>query len=277
MSTAKLSTGQWVSAATMATSLLWTLGTRVNSNLIEAISLDTSVWVRHPDVVTARRLLNQLVNTLSNVPRVESLNALEVESLNALDKNGRAEYIIPLRDIINSLHSVFVGISFGPDVQDKAMAEIYNNETYKAFYEIDPTGTIFKDVNNLNVMSIRDFRMLLESASFYPDLLNFIETALPIATGLQAKFNEGLETNLIYLITTPTKYYTKDSTVLKSELSSQLNYLAYSTQAVSIWQATQNDNPLYLLFNCIPLTVLSIDIVRNYIPLLKKSGKYDNI
>jgi hypothetical protein len=88
--------------------------------------------------------------------------------------------------------------------------------------------------------------------------------------GLLPQNNKAIVTdNALDFIMTSPNYYTKDSGAMKTTQSNQLDCLAYSTQAVSGLTALQTDNPLFLLLNLIPLTILSYDITRNYLNLEK--------
>jgi hypothetical protein len=86
--------------------------------------------------------------------------------------------------------------------------------------------------------------------------------------GIMPYDNPANVTNSAFdFITTSANYYTRDSGAMITTQAKQLDCLAYGTQAVSGLATLKTNNTLYLLLNLVPLSILSLDITRNYINL----------
>lgn len=239
-------TSKYVGAATIATSLLWTLGTRTNSNLIEGISRNNDLynkqwWVSNPNLIEARQLIGKIVFFLEKDQQANELvNELVYQLKNSLPPESRLRMTVGQYDLDEAERQVWwlLGLKL-PAAEDQS-------PLIKALIKAKKIQTL------LNT----DLAIKYYDNSLRPGLLPYENPA-------------NVTDNARDFITTSPNYYTKDSGALKITQSTQLDCLAYSTQAVSGWTALQTDNPLYLLLNLIPLTVLSYDITKNYLNLEK--------
>ena len=262
-------TSKYVGAATIATSLLWTLGTRTNSNLIEGISRNNDSYnkqflVSNPDLIESRRLINKIVGLLETNPE---LKAAELKAAGYAAARTAADLAVELANVYINLEFV------AESVQDPALQNIQS--------ALQPA------LQNIQSAQQSAQQIALYIHAPYVRQYTFIDIAKEIQSLLNSKLaieyydnkmrpgklphsnQANVTDNALDFIMTSPNYYTKNSGAMKTTQSNQLDCLAYSTQAVSGLTALQTDNPLYLLLNLIPLTILSYDITRNYLNLEK--------
>ena len=267
-------TSKYVGAATIATSLLWTLGTRTNSNLIEGISRNNDsyskqFWVSNLNLIESRRLINKIVKLLENTP--EALAAALLPSHAPADLAAAADLASYLA---SDLASVYIILEFVAEAKDTENQQQAQRSIQQAIQQAQQAQQSAQQIalyihapyvqKNTFIGIAKEIQSLLNSKlaiEYYNEIMR---------PGKLPHSNQANVTNnaLDFIMTSP-NYYTKDSGAMKTTQSNQLDCLAYSTQAVSGLTALQTDNPLYLLLNLIPLTILSYDITRNYLNLEK--------
>ena len=274
-------TSKYVGAATIATSLLWTLGTRTNSNLIEGISRNNDsynkqFWVSNPDLIESRRLINKIVGLLETNPE---LKAAELKAAGYAAARAAADFAADFAaagaaDLAVELANVYINLEFvAESVQDPALQNI-QSALQPALQNIQSAQQSAQQIAlYIHAPYVRQYTFI-DIAKEIQSLLNS-KLAIEyydnkMRPGLLPQDNQANVTdNALDFIMTSPNYYTKNSGAMKTTQSNQLDCLAYSTQAVSGLTALQTDNPLYLLLNLIPLTILSYDITRNYLNLEK--------
>jgi hypothetical protein len=356
-----MTTFNYVGAATMATSLLWTLGTRVNSNLIEGISRNNDLykknlqfWIANPDMVEATSYIRKIVNLL----KVDDVNKYYVEATvngdnitwnqkgNLFDNINTDKY--KDRDSIRKIFSYVSQLEFKLNLIKELLddTDTFNEkkieEALKFAYQVkiqtyyildnerwneeqknanlidniqalkkkypnivqdtDDTENAKKKINNFfeekkdkeiqkkfddlfsdikldlksntsqeiidRTFNIRKKTEYIKSQLSTYSAINYYSTNF--RNGILPYENPANVTNSkLDFVTTSANYYTHDSESLKITQSQQLDFLAYGTQSLSGLAALKTDNPIYLLLNLVPLTILTCDISRNYINLGK--------
>jgi hypothetical protein len=234
----------YIGVVTITTSFIWLLGTRINSNLIEGISRNNDlynrrIWVSNSNLIEAIRIIDKIIDLLTKESMGQGQRMTQIHSL------GQAQRLAQMLTLWQ--HGAMDEAVEGVKLLEETLHEKREEEEGRAL-----------DIA-ISIQNILNSDLAIQ---YYKKNL--------LRPGKSPNDNEAnITTNAVDFISTSPNYYSKDTIALKITQSNQLDYFAYSTQLVVGLTVVKTDNPLYLLFHLLLLTILLSEISRNYWNLKK--------